>query len=304
MNEPALEIKWWQHITLFVLATLTAFVSGFYFADASPWLAESWTRPDVLMNAALYASAVIGILLAHELGHYLHCLKYGVVATPPYFLPGLPIPGVGVIPFIGTFGAFIRMQIAPMKPGELLRIGAWGPIAGFVPALPILLIGFSMSEVRPLPEDLETALVLGDSLVLLAGEAIFHPNIPEGHDVFLHPLAMAGWVGCFLTALNLMPVGQLDGGHIAFSVFGERYNRVAHVLFGLMIGMGLLFFLGWLVIALLVWKLGIKHPPITGGEVEEGVAAWPAWLCFVIFIVTFAPAPITGGALPELLGWW
>lgn len=304
MNQSELQIKWWQHITLFVVASLTAFVSGFYFSDASPWVLESWTRADVLFDAGLYATAVIGILLAHELGHYLHCLKYGVVATPPYFLPGIPIPGLGVIPFIGTFGAFIRMEIAPMTPGALLRIGAWGPIAGFVVTVPVLMVGFSLSEVRPLPEDIETALVLGDSLILLAGEAIFHPNIPEGHDVFLHPLAMAGWVGCFLTALNLMPVGQLDGGHIAYSVFGEKYNRVAVGLFSLMILLGLVFFLGWLVIALLVWKLGIRHPAITRGEVEEGAAAWPAWVCLVIFVLTFAPAPITGGSIPEMLGWW
>lgn len=299
-----LPIQWWKHVVLFVLAFATSYLAGFAFEGASPWESASWGLIDVHMGAAAYAVATMAILMAHEMGHYVFCRIYGVRATPPYFLPGLPVPGLGIIPFIGTFGAFIRMEVSPMKASELLRIGAWGPIAGFVVALPVLMIGFSLSEVRPLPEDIEATLVFGDSLVLLLGEMLFHPSIPDGHDVFLHPLAMAGWVGCFLTALNLLPVGQLDGGHIAYSVFGKRYNVVVPFLFGALLILGVLQFLGWLVIAVLVWKMGIKHPPVVRGEFESGVSAWPAVACGAIFVLTFAPAPIVGGGLPELLGWW
>ncbi len=285
----------WRHVVLFILAFITATVAGAGFGTEPM---DPYSDPTAWLHGLWYSVPVIAILFAHEMGHFLTARKYGVASTPPFFIPGLPIPGVGVLPFIGTFGAFIRMHMHRITPNQLLSIGAWGPVAGFIVTLPVLFIGFALSEVRPLPPDMVGTITLGDSLILWIGEMIFHPNIPEGHDVYLHPMAMAGWVGCFLTALNLMPVGQLDGGHILYSTFGERFNTFAPMVFASMIVFGIVFFPGWLVIAGLVYFMGIKHPPVmTSGVAEK---PWLTYVCVVIFILTFAPAPIEGASLLSL----
>ena len=131
-----------------------------------------------------------------------------------------------------------------------------------------LMVGFALSEVRPLPDDPAGSTQLGDSLLLLLGEAIFHPDIPAGHDVYLHPFAMAGWTGCLLTAINLLPLGQLDGGHIAYTVFGERFNRVTPVLFSGLCLLGVFAFSGWLMSPLspLNWTVSFWTKPRTSSS--------------------------------------
>ncbi len=294
----------WVHVALFFVALGTCWFAGVSFAGGDPWGAAAWSDAGVQAGAAGYAIGLMAILFAHEMGHYLMGLRHGVSMTRPYFIPGVPWPGAGVIPFLGTFGAFIKMSIDRVRAQSLLEVGAWGPIAGFVVTVPVLLAGMWLSEIRPLPEDPGEAIRLGDTLLLLLGEWLFFPDIPEGHDVFLHPLAMAGWGGCLLTALNLTPIGQLDGGHIAYSVLGERYNTIAWPLWVGLLGLGLFAFTGWLMLAALLFWMRPTHPDITDGEVVRGSSAWTAWACAVILVLTFSPNPLVMPTLAEWAWGW
>ena len=299
--------RWWLHILLFLVTCVTTWLAGIVFAGGAPFMAETWRDGALLLKGASFTVCVMLILFAHEMGHYLMARRYGVPVSPPYFLPGLPLPPFGVIPLMGTFGAFIRMELRPLTARKLLDIGAWGPLAGFIVTVPVLMLGYALSDVRPLPEPQGDGAVmqLGNTLLLLLGEAIFFPNIPRGHDVFLHPVAMAGWTGGFLTAFNLLPIGQLDGGHIAYSVFGERFNRVARYLFYALIVAGIVSFPGWLILAALLWRMRPEHPSIIEGEYARGKDAWLAVASLVMFVLTFSPAPIVGPTLLDgLLGMW
>lgn len=306
MSHPPSELRrWaWPHLPLLVLTGLTAWLAGISMTGAEG-TADLSKLPelDAVLEGAWYPLGMLAILVSHELGHYLQCRRHGVDASPPYFVPGLPIPGLGVLPFIGTFGAFIRMDMRPLKAKQLLEIGAWGPLAGWLVTIPVLFLGFSFSEVRPLPADLSETQFLGDSVLLIAAQKLFFGAIPAGHDVFLHPLAMAGWTGCLLTALNLLPAGQLDGGHVAYTMFGERFNRVAPGAIVVLVVLGIFGFTGWLVFAALVGFLGVRHPPICEDEVR-GKDAWLAVASVVMFATTFTPAPLHGASLLHVLGVW
>lgn len=298
--------RWWQHVALFFVTCATTWLAGIYFAEGDPFAAETWANTGLLLRGGTYTLGVMAIIFAHEMGHYLQARRHDVPVSPPYFLPGLPIPGMGVLPLMGTFGAFIQMALRPVRARQLLDIGAWGPLAGFIVTVPVLMLGYVFSDVRPLPEPdaLEQPMMLGNSLLLWIGQYIFFPNVPEGHDVFMHPLAMAGWTGCLLTAFNLLPLGQLDGGHILYCVLGDRFNKIVPYLFGGLILMGVLVFEGWLVLALLLWRMGIRHPPIIAGGPARGADAWLAWASIGMFALTFSPAPIVMPTLLERFGFW
>ena len=290
--------KWWLHALLFVAALGSMCAAGMQFTGEPLWALASWKDASALGQALAYAACLMAILFTHEMGHYVHCKREGVVASPPFFLPGLPIPGLGVIPLFGTFGAFIKMHVRPMSAPGLLRIGAWGPLAGFVVTIPVLIVGFMLSDVRPVP-DVNEGLQLGDSLLLVAMQKLFYPDMPSGHDVFLHPVAMAGWTGAFFTGFNLIPIGQLDGGHICYTVFGERFNRVAWGLWGALGIAGALWFPGWLLLCAFLFFTKPTHPrmlqgPLVGKQPAMGLAVASA----VVFALTFTPRPFKG------LGLW
>ncbi len=244
------------------------------------------------LSYAIFATA---ILFSHEMGHYLTCKKFNVKASKPYFLPGIPWIDPGfVIPMIGTFGAFIKMELAPMSKSALMRIAALGPVAGFVIALPTLFLGMSLSEIKPVPEG---SMAMGDSLLLLIGEFIFAPNIPAGHDLFLHPIAMAGWMGCLLTALNLLPIGQLDGGHVVYALFGKGWHKMGWVMGLVVLILGVFFFAGWLILGAFVFKMGWQHPDITTEEKLQTYDHVLGASCLIMLILTFTPSPIEGSSL-------
>lgn len=291
----------WKHVGLMVLAFGTMLLAGANFGGLDAFSMETWSRKDGWVSGLSYAIPLFIILFAHEMGHYVQCKHRGVPATFPVFMPGIWLPGAGLVPFIGTFGAFIRMEVRPMSAKSLLAIGAWGPIAGFVFTVPALLWGIGLSDIRSLPEDLSETMFLGNSLLLLFGEYLFFPNIPEGHDVYLHPMAMAGWTGCLLTALNLIPVGQLDGGHIVYSVLGRRWEKWVYGVFGILMVLGLTQFPGWLFLGAFVAFTGIRHPQMMEGEPVRGRMAWEAWACLVIFVLCFSPAPIEGVSLIDMI---
>jgi len=253
-----------------------------------------WSLSTVWVAAISFSLSLLLILLAHELGHYVLARRHRVDVSPPWFIPS-------VAPF-GTLGAVISLRVEKIRSGPLMQIAAMGPIAGMVVAVPVLVVGMALSEVRPLPENLEDVSQLGLCLLMLGLERLFFPDVPHGHDVFLHPMAFAGWAGCFVTAFNLFPIGQLDGGHVAYALFGERYNRWVWLPFGGLIVLGLLVYFPWLFLAaLLVALVGVRHPPMLIGATVTGRDRWLGWIALGLFVVTFTPRPFE---LPGALMAW
>jgi Zn-dependent protease len=305
MEEIRSKNRTWINILLFGLTIVSAFFVGinwslsFRYSDAVnqdfPFsLGERFFKdPQVISLSVLYSAVLITILLGHELGHYLTCRRYGIDATLPYFIPAPTL--------IGTLGAFIKIKSPITRKQQLFDIGAAGPLAGFILALPALFIGLSLSKVVPaLPND-ET-LAFGEPLLLKLMIALLFKNIPSGSDILLHPVAIAGWVGILVTAFNLFPMGQLDGGHIFFALVGRRAVHLAKFFLGVFVVMGIFFWVGWFVWALLILLLGLKHPRVFDEDVplSPGRKAVGA-LIIVIFVLSFIPDPVRGLNLFGLL---
>ena len=249
--------------------------------------------PAVISLSIIYALVLLVILMGHELGHYLMCRRYRIDATLPYFIPAPTL--------IGTLGAFIKIKSPIAFKQQLFDIGAAGPLTGFILAVPALVIGMVFSRVVPaLPRS--EALVFGEPLLLKFVTGLIFRDIPPGHDILLHPVAFAGWVGLLVTSYNLFPMGQLDGGHIVFAMIGRKALVLARVFLGIFIVMGVFFWVGWFVWALVILLLGLKHPRVYDEEVplSPGRKAIGA-LIIVIFALSFIPDPIKGMNLFGLL---
>lgn len=231
-----------------------------------------------------FALTLLGILLAHEMGHYLAARRYRLEATPPYFLPGPPL--------IGTFGAFIRIRSIVYSRKILFDVAAAGPIAGFVAILPALAYGLHRSKVVP-GIAVQGDFVFGTPLFLALAESLCFPGA-DSADIYLHPIARAAWVGLFATALNLLPIGQLDGGHLVYALFGERHRTVTRIALGALVPLGFLFPAWWLW-GLLLFLLGRKHPFIFDDEPLGRRRKWIGAISGIIFLVSFMPAPILNG---------
>ncbi|MBN1946275.1 MAG: site-2 protease family protein [Bradymonadales bacterium] len=291
----------WLHLLLFLLTLVTATQVGLSMSEtwhthqddpAFHWYAS----PMVWLEGFSYSASILAILLAHEMGHYLTARRHGVPASLPYFIP--------MISAFGTLGAFIRMRLTRrMEAGQMMRIGAYGPLAGFVVALPVLVVGLALSQVRPAPDDLQTGIVLGDSLLMLGLERLLFGEVPAGYDIWLHPMAFAGWAGLFVTALNLLPLGQLDGGHVAYCLFGRRFNQAAPYLYGLLVALAVSVFTGWLMLCILLLFIGVEHPPVCSDLPVQGRDRAIGIAALVLLVLTFTPVPFGGiPTLIELLG--
>ena len=239
-----------------------------------------------LVNSLGYAICIMTILLAHEMGHFIMCKKYRVGATWPFFLP-MPLP-----PF-GTFGAVIKMKGNIPDKRALFDIGVAGPIGGLIFAIPILIIGLSLSEIHPIPKDTTSYLGLGEPLLFSFFGKIMIGNVPEGSDVFLSPIAFAGWAGLFVTALNLLPIGQLDGGHVIYALLGKYSSIVYKVGIVIFCLFTIFVFRGWLIFAIMLLLFGFKHPPpvdpLTPLDFKRKCIGV---LMLVIFILCFSPIPL------------
>lgn len=248
--------------------------------------ASAFREPAALALAAAYTVVLLAILLAHEMGHYLTCRRYGLTATLPYFIPAPTL--------IGTMGAFIRIRSSITRKAWLFDVGANGPLAGYVLAVPALAAGVALSRIVPSLSGPDV-IVFGEPLLLRLFRAVFLGPVPDGFDIALHPIGFAGWVGVLVTAFNLFPVGQLDGGHIAYAVFGPGTRRIAKVVLALFAVLGLVFWAGWLVWGLVLALVGLKHPRIHDQETPlDRRRVRLAVLLLVIFILSFIPAPVTG----------
>jgi len=208
--------------------------------------------PDFLLPGLLFSSGLLLILGCHELGHYFAARAYGVQVSLPYFVP-LPLWPMG------TMGAIIRMRSPIPNRKVLFDIGIAGPLLGMVVALPVLILGLALSPVKPLQG---VAFQEGNSLAYLFLKWLVKGPIRPGYDVMLHPFALAGWLGFFVTALNLMPLSQLDGGHIAYAALTRRFRYVVVLFLGVLVALfAVSRWPGWLVWVGLALLLGLRHPP-------------------------------------------
>ncbi|NJN15389.1 MAG: site-2 protease family protein [Oscillochloris sp.] len=235
-----------------------------------------------------YSAALLGILLAHELGHYIVARREGVAVSYPFFIPA-------PIFLLGTMGAFISIKEPVPNRRALLAIGIAGPLAGLVVAIPVLLFGLSISPVQTIVPT-EGSFTEGNSLLYAAMKLlVFGRFLPSGgEDVFLHPVALAGWAGLLVTGLNLLPAGQLDGGHIFYALFGARAASIMSMLVaGCLVALGFLWN-GWFIWAILVALMGQQHSPLLNGITPlRGGWRWLAVLGLIVFILVFTPIPLT-----------
>jgi membrane-associated protease RseP (regulator of RpoE activity) len=266
------------HVILFFATLLTTTLAGSFQAGVNPF-----EDPRLLIRGLPFSATLMAILLVHEMGHFVVSRLHGVDATPPYFIPGPPF-------LIGTFGAFIRMR-TPTNRRALFDVGAAGPWAGFLLAIPAVLYGLSLSEVRPLAPA-EGGVVLGESLVFGALARLALGVSPADVNISLHPIALAGWFGFFVTFLNLLPVGQLDGGHVVYALVGRRHRWVARAALLVVIALAFRGWGGWVIWAVMLGVLGLDHPPTVDDTPLDLRRRIGAWLTIALFAATFMPVPI------------
>lgn len=310
---PAPKQRYWLHILLLLATMFTTLVVGarmqYNFQhgqpafslndDDLPFFPVSWAfaEPSRLLLGVPFAGTLMLILLAHEMGHYLYCRYYGVNATLPFFIPAPTL--------IGTLGAFIRIRAPIRSRTALFDIGIAGPIAGFTVATVVLFLAMPLSKVM--------APTMAQSDVQLQYPLIFHlvwyvlplaqlkAQTSSLYSIYFHPTAIAAWVGMFATALNLLPGGQLDGGHIVFSMAPRAHRLVSRLTILALIPMALLCWAGWLVWAILLRISGMRHPIVADWPEVAGVRRWLAVLALIMLVLTLAPAPFAHSSLIDVL---
>jgi membrane-associated protease RseP (regulator of RpoE activity) len=268
----------WLPGFLFAATFLTTTFAGAIQQDVNPL-----KQPLGMIQGLPFSITLMGILIVHEMSHYLASRVHKVPSTLPFFIPAPSI--------IGTFGAVIRMKGAIWDRRALLDIGASGPIGGFLLALPALAFGLTLSKIVPGGGG-EAGLILGDSLLMVLLERLVLGDLPMDADIILHPIAFAGWIGMFVTSLNLLPVGQLDGGHIAKALYPDHFDVIARIVHFSLIIMGFFFWEGWLIWALLLFFIGVQHPPVLLPHISlDNRRRKVGYYALAIFILTFVPAP-------------
>lgn len=303
------EQRYWLHILLLVATVFTTLVVGarmefnflhglpaFSLADNSlGWFPAAWafTQPSRLLLGIPFAATLMLILLAHEMGHYLYCVYYDVFATLPYFIPAPTL--------IGTFGAFIRIRAPIRSRKALFDIGIAGPIAGFVVALLVLVISLPLSRLPAFgspPSELGYPLIFK---LLWPFTAIGHAHPQALQIAYMHPMAIAAWVGMFATALNLLPGGQLDGGHIVYAVAPRFHKWVSILSIVVLVPLAIYGSEVWALWAVFLGFSGMRHPPVPRWPEMDNGRRWLAILGLLMLILTFTPAPFEKSSILEIV---
>ncbi len=296
-----------KHIVLFIVTLLSMLVAGL------PGNVNLFQQPWRIYEGAPFAASLMIILLAHEFSHYFTARRHHTEATLPYFLPAPPL-----ISPIGTFGAFIKMKSPITTRSALIDIGASGPISGFILSVVACIVGLSLSTIVISPAESKGLVIdLGDSLLFKFLSEIMFGKVPDGYDLLLHPVAFAGWIGLFVTSLNLIPIGQLDGGHVVYAFLGKKHAVLSGILVVVLFAMGLLgifqeatgfspshfqkvvpfikstpdFWPGWALWGAIMLALRLKHPPVIYWEPLDKRRRITGVLALVIFVITFIPSP-------------
>lgn len=283
----------WRHLILFLLTVATTMLVGAdHFASFHLDFGNrplDLSTPAYILNGLWYSVSILAILGAHEFGHYYACRLYGVDASLPYFLPA-------PLPLTGTLGAFIRIRQPIPGKRELFDIGIAGPIAGFIVAIPVLLVGLSLSRLTQLPADTQGFVELGEPLLFKGVAWLLWGSPPEGYSINMHPMAFAAWFGLLATALNLFPIGQLDGGHIAYAVLGRKSTLVTLATVAGLIALTFVSssWLVWTVLTVVMLvAFGPRHPRTIDEDIPlDRTRLWLAAAALVMFIICFTPAPI------------
>ncbi len=289
---PKFQDRRWLHLLLFLLTIASTTLVGAshyssFQSDFQP-LPLSMSLTALLLKGAWYSGTILGILGCHELGHYFACRYYDVDASLPFFIPA-------PLPLTGTLGAFIRIREPIPSKRMLFDIGIAGPLAGFAVAVPTLFIGLAMSRVVALPPDF-TGLSLGEPLLFKLASKLTWGTVADGYSLNLHPMAFAAWFGLLATALNLFPIGQLDGGHISYAVLGRRSTLVT--LGTMCVAIALTWFsTSWLVWTVLMigmlFAFGPRHPRTIDEHIPlDRARLILAFVALVIFVLCFTPTPI------------
>ena len=299
--------RWWLHILLFLLTISTTLVVGagfeYNFLHGLPefssdslglplfpvrWILQ---QPSRLALGIPFSFTLLGILLAHEFGHFLVAERNGVAATLPYFIPAPTL--------IGTFGALIRIKSPIRSRRALFDIGIAGPIAGFVVALPVLCWGLALSKPMTAVTS-DSLLQFGYPLIFRLFHHVLAPFTAHGAplgSLYLHPVGVAAWVGMFATALNLLPGGQFDGGHIVYAVSPRAHKWVTRGSIAALIPLGVFCWMGWLIWAVILGVTGLRHPNVPKWPELDASRRWLALVAVLMLAVTFVFAPFHGAAL-------
>jgi membrane-associated protease RseP (regulator of RpoE activity) len=269
------------HVLLFILTFMTTTIAGALLNGVIPWV-----QPDKIYLGLPFSLTLIFILLTHEMSHYIASRLHNVSATLPYFIPAPSI--------IGTFGAVIKMKPPIPDRRSLIDIGASGPIGGFIIAVIACIVGLQFSEVKPSGQ-IQEGLAFGSSLLFSFLTKLVLGIDPEKYDILLHPVAFAGWIGLLVTSLNLLPIGQLDGGHITYALLGEKHAWISKGMLPVLVVLGIVYWEGWLIWAALMIFLGYRHPPVVYPHIQlDRNRKLIGWIALVIFILTFTPTPVRG----------
>ncbi len=263
-------IKIRTNIILLILTILSTIWAGSHLYETNSW-------QESLQLGLLFAASLLAILGIHEMGHYLTGRHHKVDVTPPYFIP---------VPFgLGTFGAFIQMRSPTKNKRALFDVAVAGPFAGFLVALPLLIIGLLLSPLVPY-----SGRELSTSLLVSGLEHLLRPH-PAGYAVSLHPVALAAYVGMWVTAMNLIPGGQLDGGHLMYAIAGKWTRWINMVIIGIMVILGAVAWSGWYIWGFFILLSGLNHPPPLDEVTRlDGKRTVVAILALVVFALTFSPS--------------
>lgn len=285
--------RYWLHGLLFLITLLSTTVVGSALQadfdrnlpfDVEHYLyafVNVWSHPALVWRGLPFSLTLLTILLAHEAGHYLACLYYGVDASLPYFIPAPTL--------MGTFGAFIRIRSAIYFKRVLFDVGVAGPLAGFVFLMPALAVGVAFSKVIPGIAQQGDIQFGTPGLLWLLQKSIF-PGVPAA-DIYLHPVARAAWIGILATALNLLPIGQLDGGHILYALVGDKHKLLSKIFIVALIPLGFRWWPWWLW-AVALFILARRHPVIVDPYGIGAGRKWLALVSLVVFVLCFTAAPV------------
>jgi membrane-associated protease RseP (regulator of RpoE activity) len=289
--------RYWLHLLLLLLTLVTTTVVGaglaHSFAANQPFgfdfdftgYVRIFRDPAFALSGLPFSLTLLTILMAHEMGHYLAARYYRVDATLPFFIPAPTL--------IGTMGAFIRLRSPLLSKRMLFDIGIAGPIAGFIMLIVPLMIGMSLSKVVP-GIAVSGDLIFGNPLLLRLVESVWFPGVAAG-DISLHPMVRGVWAGLLATALNLLPIGQLDGGHVLYAFVGERAKWLSRFFVLILIPLGIFFAYSWLVWAVVLFFLGMRHPSIYDPRPLGRNRQWLGFAALLIFLVSFTPTPVKAG---------
>jgi membrane-associated protease RseP (regulator of RpoE activity) len=280
------------HVLLFLITVMTTLVAGMYWTGEDPL-----AHPELFYRGIPFAGTLLAILFCHEMGHYVTARYYGMDVTLPYFIPSPP--AIMGIPFLGTFGAVIRMKSPPQHRRALLHVGAAGPIAGFCVALPAMIYAFATATQAPMPTSTGGPYFAEPLLLQIIGYIVVGP-VPAGMTLIINTVGVAAWFGLLVTVLNLLPIGQLDGGHIVYALLGQQARYVSWAAIGALLVLGLLGLVwpgwgwpGWILWAFLGWLSGRRQPTVLDQQAPLSLYSQVlAAIALAIFVLCFMPIPI------------